>query len=156
MAQHKIATTAAAGFQNALSYDAHRPSYPTEAVESLLEHLEVRGIQYSKVIDLAAGTGIFTELLAAHPDKYETLAVEPHPQMREVLQMKDLQGVTVMDGIATDMVGVENGWADAVVAAQVCNAPSGSGARRRRGQALIQNACIGFPLVGLSSPLVCC
>ena len=47
------------------------------------------------------------------------MAVEPHAGMREVLQGKQLKGVTVVEGSATDMRQVERGWADAVVVAQV-------------------------------------
>ena len=66
------------GFQNASSYDKHRPSYPHEAVTRFLEHLQVNGVKGARIVDLAAGTGKFTELLVDRDESFEILAVEPH------------------------------------------------------------------------------
>lgn len=66
------------GFQNASSYDQYRPSYPHEAVTRFLEHLQVSGVKGARIVDLAAGTGKFTELLADRDEGFEILAVEPH------------------------------------------------------------------------------
>ena len=46
------------------------------------------------------------------------MAVEPHADMRAVLEKRNLSGVKVVDGTAED-VPVEDGWADAVFVAQV-------------------------------------
>jgi len=46
------------------------------------------------------------------------VAVEPHADMRAVLEKRNLSGVKVVDGTAED-VPVEDGWADAVFVAQV-------------------------------------
>jgi ubiquinone/menaquinone biosynthesis C-methylase UbiE len=67
---------------------------------------------------LAAGTGKFTEALAAREEGFEIIAVEPHADMRRVLSERGLKGVKVVDGTAEN-VPVENGWADAVFVAQV-------------------------------------
>ena len=107
------------GFQNALLYDQHRPSYPIEAVNSLLKRLRVYGINGARIVDLAAGTGKFTELLANREECYEVIAVEPHDEMRTQLQKKRLMGVQVLKGHANNMEGVESQSVDAVVASQV-------------------------------------
>ena len=65
-------------FQNASSYDKHRPSYPPKAVTRLLEHLQINGLTKARVVDLAAGTGKFTELLVGRDENFEILAVEPN------------------------------------------------------------------------------
>ena len=117
-AQQTVAQAATTGFDNAPAYDAHRPSYPPEAVGSLLAHLGVADKAGARIIDLAAGTGKFTELLAARGEGYEVVAVEPVARMRERLERKRLGRVDVRHGLATEM-GVEDGWADAVIAAQV-------------------------------------
>ena len=109
---------AQSGFANASSYDAHRPSYPPEAVNPFLQHLDIVNALHARVVDLAAGTGKFTEILADREEDYDILAVEPHTGMREVLEKKGLKGVKVIEGTATEMVGVEEQWADAVVVAQ--------------------------------------
>jgi ubiquinone/menaquinone biosynthesis C-methylase UbiE len=106
------------GFQNAHSYDTHRPSYPAEAVSKLLTHLNLAGLNGAKVIDLACGTGKFTELLAKREEGYEVVGVEPHAGMREEFVKKNLKGVEVRDGDAGN-IGLEEGWADGLIAAQV-------------------------------------
>lgn len=117
-AVHMAATT---GFDDAAAYDAHRPSYPARAVDGLLGSLGLTAPP-ARVVDLAAGTGKFTELLAAAGGggggRFEVLAVEPVAKMRDTLAAKRLPGVTVCEGLATKM-DVPNGWADAVIAAQV-------------------------------------
>lgn len=109
------------GFAKSHAYDQHRPSYSASSVQFLLEQTRVSGRKHARVVDLAAGTGKFTELLAGRDEEeFEILAVEPHEQMREVLASKQLKGVTVMEGMAHDMSGIEDESVDAVFAAQVC------------------------------------
>jgi len=111
---------ALAGFADGPSYDKHRPSYPPAAVSSLLSHMGLAGEQEgraARVVDLAAGTGKFTELLAARGERFELVAVEPHDGMRGELERKDFR-VVVKKGLATD-IPVEDGWADGLVCAQV-------------------------------------
>lgn len=99
-----ISSASVKGFQDALSYDQHRPSYPPEAVDSLLEHLQVKGFKGARIVDLAAGTGKFTELLACREEIYQVLAVEPHEGMRSELEKKKLRGVQVLAGQADSWV----------------------------------------------------
>ncbi|KAI5838981.1 S-adenosyl-L-methionine-dependent methyltransferase [Morchella snyderi] len=105
------------GFSAAASYDAHRPSYIAPALTHLLEQLNVASVPHAKILDLAAGTGKLTELLAARPEEYKVVAVEPHKDMLAALRAKDLKGVSVKEGNAYD-IPVEDGWADATVVAQ--------------------------------------
>lgn len=107
------------GFAKASAYEAHRPSYPAEAVDALLTHLHLSGVRGAAILDLAAGTGKFTESLAARPEGYEIVAVEPHDEMRAELQRKALKGTRVVNGEATDMPEVETQSVDGVVVAQV-------------------------------------
>lgn len=106
------------GFADASSYDTHRPSYPLSAFNSLLQNLHIDGFQGAKIVDLAAGTGKLTELLADREEGYEIIAVEPNNAMRAELERKQLKGVTVVRGEASKM-GVESQTADAVIVAQV-------------------------------------
>ncbi|EHL03316.1 putative Uncharacterized methyltransferase C25B8.09 [Glarea lozoyensis 74030] len=107
------------GFGDASSYDKFRPSYPPEAVEKLLAHLGLSGVDGARVVDLASGTGKFTEfgLLAGRPEKFEIVAVEPHQGMRLELEKKELKGVKSVDGDACN-IPLEDGWGDALIAAQ--------------------------------------
>lgn len=120
---HVIHDAASKGFHNALSYDAHRPSYGDAAVSSLLKHLGLEGKAQSRIVDLGAGTGKFTEVLAARPEEFEIIAVEPLDSMRETLAEKQLKGVEARAGTASDMETVETGWADGCIVAQVSYCP---------------------------------
>lgn len=113
-----IPSASTKGFQNASSYDKHRPSYPPEVVTRFLEHLQVSGVKRACVVDLAAGTGKFTEMLVGRDENFEILAVEPHDGMRKELEKKQLIGVKVIEGEASSMAEVESQSVDAVIVAQ--------------------------------------
>ncbi|KAJ9314225.1 hypothetical protein DTO271D3_5454 [Paecilomyces variotii] len=116
-ASKSLSAIAKAGFANASSYDKHRPSYPAEAVDKLLAALHLAGNAGAKVVDLAAGTGKFTEVLAARPEAFDILAVEPHDEMRAELERKSLPGVRVVNGTATS-IPVASKNVDGLIAAQ--------------------------------------
>ncbi|KIX06933.1 uncharacterized protein Z518_04909 [Rhinocladiella mackenziei CBS 650.93] len=107
------------GFAPAAAYDAHRPSYPEEAVEQLLQGLKVAGVKGANFADLAAGTGKFTELLARRPEEYDIIAIGTHDGMRAQLAQKNLARVRIMKGTADNLVGIPDGSLAGVVAAQV-------------------------------------
>lgn len=72
---------------------------------------------------LGSGTGIFTRALLAHPDWASSVkqlkALEPSEGMRDVFtKTVGNEHVSVSDG-TFDITGVEDGWADLVVIAQV-------------------------------------
>lgn len=77
------------------------------------------GQKNARIVDLGCGTGKFTVLLAARPEQFEVVAVEPHKEMRDELVKKNLRsGVEVLEGNAGTMP-IEEGWADALITAQV-------------------------------------
>lgn len=112
-------TDAAVGFKDSDAYDAHRPSYGVEIVDGILNNLGLVGKKNARVVDIAAGTGKFTELLAARPEQYEIVAVEPVESMRATLNRKNL-GIEVRDGLSTSL-GLPDAWADGITVAQVCH-----------------------------------
>ena len=113
-----ISNRAQVGFAKSAAYDQYRPAYSDTITQLLLEKLGVNGKQGARIVDLAAGTGKFTESLARRDEKYEIIAIEPHDQMRDVLSQKKLAGVKVMDGKA-ESIHLEDGSVDAVICAQV-------------------------------------
>lgn len=113
-----LADVALRGFAAASSYDQHRPSYPPEAVEQLLTRLEVSEFRGARILDLAAGTGKLTAMLASRDEGFEIVAVEPHEGMRKELERKQLGGVTVLAGDA-EKIPLEAQSVDAVIVAQV-------------------------------------
>lgn len=115
-----------AGFSESESYDAHRPSYHPSAVTYLLTSLGVVGKHGVTIIDMGAGTGKFTEILAAREEEFEIIAVEPHEDMRQVLVAKKLPRTAVLkEDVYTVWSGKQypsmrlEGCAQAVVVAQV-------------------------------------
>lgn len=113
-----LADVASRGFAAASSYDQHRPSYPPQAVEQLLTYLQVSGLRGARILDLAAGTGKFTELLAKRGEEFEIIAVEPHEGMRRELEKKNLKGVKVLEGDAVT-IPLATHSVDAMIVAQV-------------------------------------
>jgi SAM-dependent methyltransferase len=104
---------AGVGYQRAAGvYDRSRPSYPLAAVAALADALPLESGR--TVVDLGAGTGKFTRLLAL--TGAEVLAVEPVKEMRERLA-ELLPGVAVTAGTA-EATGLPDTCADTVVAAQ--------------------------------------
>jgi len=80
------------------AYERGRPTYVPAAVDWAVEVLGLG--ESSRVLDLAAGTGKLTELLA---DRFgEVVAVEPLDEMRRVLEEK-LPGVTALPGTAQEI-----------------------------------------------------
>ncbi|KAI6085456.1 S-adenosyl-L-methionine-dependent methyltransferase [Hypoxylon rubiginosum] len=115
--QSSLPEAAEEGFKDAASYDAFRPSYPPEAVQAFLEKLKVADLDEAKIVEIASGTGKFTELLAQRPERFTVKAIEPHAGMRDKLAQKDLKGIEVIDGKA-DKMPVGDEWGDACIAAQ--------------------------------------
>ena len=107
------------GFADAMTYDTHRPSYPLESVNLMLDKLGILNAPGARILEIGAGTGKLTEQLVGYGESYDILAVEPHAPMRAVLEQKSLPGVRVVDATAANLGGVDDAWADAVVVAQV-------------------------------------
>jgi ubiquinone/menaquinone biosynthesis C-methylase UbiE len=113
----RLSEKAVSGFAKAALYEEHRPSYPQHAVALLLDAAAVSGYKGARLVDLAAGTGKFTELLAAQEEQFSVAAIEPHQEMRKQLEQKALRNVTVTDGVST-AIPEETESVDAVFAAQ--------------------------------------
>lgn len=139
-----IANVAQTGFASSSAYDTHRPPYPSDAVETFLDVLEIKHQHGAKVLDLGAGTGKFTQVLAARPEGYEILAVEPHDGMREELEKKNLKNVTIRKGMAEQMQDVPDQSQQAVVVAQAFHWMSNLDALREIHRVLKPTAVLGL------------
>jgi SAM-dependent methyltransferase len=93
------------------AYERGRPDYPAAAVDWLVEQLGVQ--PSSTIVDLAAGTGKLTRVLADHAT---VIAVEPLPGMREKLRTV-LPAVEALDGTAEE-IPLPDASADAVTVGQ--------------------------------------
>jgi SAM-dependent methyltransferase len=103
---------AAAGFSDAADYEAARPSYPPEAVAWLVEHLRIA--PGARVVDLAAGTGKLTRLLA--PAGAHLVAAEPVAGMRELFHAS-VRGVPQL-ACTAEQLAFRDASLDAVTVAQ--------------------------------------
>lgn len=112
MANDRTRYLGAHGFANGSLYDDVRPDYPAASITTILDRFGLDGS--SRVLDLGAGTGIFSRQLRAHVG--EVIAVEPSRSMRETM-LATTPGVTVLDG-RDDAIPLEDAFVDAVVVAQ--------------------------------------
>jgi len=108
-----IHQSAARGFALAPeAYERGRPMYPFAAVRRLVRELRIK--PESTVLDLAAGTGKLTRLLAQLGA--DVVAVEPVDEMRQRL-VETIPGVRALPGTA-EAIPLENGSMDAVTVGQ--------------------------------------
>jgi SAM-dependent methyltransferase len=109
----RVHATASEGFTKGTdAYERARPSYPPDAVAVVVDELGIGPA--STVVDLAAGTGKFTRLLA--PTGAHLIAVEPVEAMRTKLA-EVVPGVDVRDGTA-EALPLDDASVDAVTVAQ--------------------------------------
>lgn len=98
----------------ASDYDAHRPSYPSEAIDAIFDGL---GEANSLVaVDIGAGTGISSRLLAERGAR--VFAVEPNEAMRMRGAAHECAGVVEWIDGTGEATGLPNGVADVVLCAQ--------------------------------------
>ena len=97
--------------QQAETYARCRPGYPAEMIDQLLRLVRVG--PRSRVAEIGAGTGLFTQLLIKRG--FTVVAIEPNEAMRQ--QAKSLGGVEWISGTfeATGLPADSQDW---VVAAQ--------------------------------------
>jgi SAM-dependent methyltransferase len=108
-----IHEAAAKGFALAPeAYERGRPTYPAEAGERLVRELRLGPGR--RVVDLAAGTGKLTRVVAA--TGAEVVAIEPVDEMRERLA-RSLPDVEALDGTA-EAIPLPDGSVDAVTVGQ--------------------------------------
>lgn len=104
---------AARGFQAvAWEYERARPDYPAEAVDRLIQDLEVG--RAARVLDIGAGTGKLTRMLV--PTGARLVGLDPVDAMRRTLA-STVPGVSVVGGTAEALPFADEAF-DAVVAAQ--------------------------------------
>jgi SAM-dependent methyltransferase len=108
-----VAPSARVGFQRAAErYERGRPEAPLAAIDALVRSLAVS--HRSTVLELGAGTGKLSRLLAPRVGRY--VALEPVPAMRERFR-RTLPDIPLVAGLA-EMLPLHGSTLDAVVAAQ--------------------------------------
>jgi SAM-dependent methyltransferase len=108
-----IAAAARVGFQRgAERYERGRPEAPPAAIEALGRSLGIS--RQSTVLELGAGTGKLSRLLAPQAGRY--VAIEPVPAMRDQFR-RTVRGVPLVAGLA-EMIPFRESTVDVVVAAQ--------------------------------------
>ncbi|WP_219732956.1 class I SAM-dependent methyltransferase [Kribbella qitaiheensis] len=118
----------------AAAYQRGRPPYPASAVDWLVP------ADARRVLDLGAGTGKLTRLLADRG--FELTAVEPLAEMRDEL-LAAVPTATVMDGSA-EKIPVADHSLDAVVVAQAWHWFDASAALREAARVLVPGGTLGL------------
>lgn len=109
----EVHRAAARGFQAAAEvYERSRPDYPMEAIDRMVQDLEIA--PGTVVLDLGAGTGKLGRMLL--PTGARLVGLEPVDAMRRVLA-EAVPEVTVVGGVA-ETLPFADGTFDAVVAGQ--------------------------------------
>jgi SAM-dependent methyltransferase len=109
----EVHDAAARGFQAAAgAYERRRPDYPSEAVDRLIEELEIG--ERARILDVGAGTGKLTRMLVR--TRARLLAAEPVEAMRATFAAA-VPGVPVV-GATAEALPFSDGVFDGVVAAQ--------------------------------------
>lgn len=101
-------------------YDRIRPSYQAPALSFIRRAVDAS--HALNIVEIGAGTGIFTRALLAHPEWdcsiNEIRAIEPSEGMRSIfLKTVNDERVSINQG-TFDATGIESGWADLIVVAQ--------------------------------------
>ena len=100
------------GFAAAEVYERGRPDYPAAAIARIVEQFDLGPGR--TVLDLAAGTGKLTRLLAG--SGADVIAVEPVAEMRAELERR-VTGIVTLEGTA-ERIPLDDGHVDAVTVGQ--------------------------------------
>ncbi|KAF8121952.1 S-adenosyl-L-methionine-dependent methyltransferase [Boletus edulis] len=117
---HSVAHVGFAAGTNEL-YDRARPSYPQDSVRLIKKAVD--NATPLNIVEIGAGTGLFTRTLLADEDNETRIAslkaIEPSAGMREVFKQRvSHESVSISDGTFDNVPSVENGWADLIIIAQ--------------------------------------
>lgn len=116
---HLIAQSGFGAGTNEL-YDRARPSYPAQSL-TFIKTIGPKS-ESLNIVEIGAGTGLFTRSLLSHPDWTSCIArlraIEPSEGMRKVWAEKvTVENATIEDG-TFENTAVPDGWADLIVIAQ--------------------------------------
>lgn len=130
---------AAIGFNRAGdAYDRGRPEYPKDAIEFLINTLQITSS--SSILDLGAGTGKFTKLIL--PTRAKIVAVEPVEGMRKKFHSL-LPDIQILAGSA-ESIPLEKESVDSIVVAQAFHWFNGDLALKEIHRVLKSNGRLGL------------
>jgi len=117
----RVHPQALSGYKGAELYDRVRPHYPASAIVQIRDAVAAKDDVH--VVEIGAGTGIFTRDLMDNPawstSTSEIVAVEPNPEMRGVLARETANRkikVSAVDG-TFENTGVPDAWANVIIMA---------------------------------------
>ena len=87
-------------------YDRGRPSYPKQVTDEYFNEIFGRTFgENDTVIDIGAGTGIFTQILHSYFPETNIMAIDPTSSFRDIMneKFKENERISVRDGVASDL-----------------------------------------------------
>jgi SAM-dependent methyltransferase len=136
---NEVHEAAARGFDSdEVAYDRAGPSYPTDAIDWLIEKLSIKPGR--QIVDLAAGTGELTALLADVGS--DIVAVEPVASMRDRLRAR-LPGIPILAGVAEELPFADKS-VDAIVVARAFRWFDARRAMDEIARVVRQGGCLGL------------
>ena len=129
---HQAASISFGTKESTAAYERGRPSYPIEAVDFLIQQTLANQPQPADgtkqtlhILDIGAGTGIFTRLLAARLQHFETptrafqlTAVDPVAGMREKFREVTSADIPIIDGSGANLSTIPASSVAAIFCAQ--------------------------------------
>ena len=129
---HAAASVGFGSAESTAAYERGRPSYPVAVVDLLIQQALLNRpppaageAEALHVLDVGAGTGIFTRLLAARLQHFSTAgrtfrvtAVEPVAGMRDKFREVTSADIDVLDGSGSNLAALPDSSVAAIFAAQ--------------------------------------
>ena len=97
-------------------YDRGRPNYCKQIVDTYFGKMRSEIESNKKVVDIGAGTGIFTQNIIDYFPKTNIMAVEPSSKFEEILHSKfdENNNISIYNGLASDLSFIESNTISAI------------------------------------------
>ena len=102
-------------------YDRGRPRYCKQITDTYFDKMRNEIGSNKKVIDIGAGTGIFTQNIIDYFPETNIMAIEPSSKFQEILHSRfdENSNISIYNGLASDLSFIESNTISAIFGGQV-------------------------------------